>query len=46
MFTSKYDGLVVSFPLDDLPTNQEYLDAFEIAEDDRRKLNADEVGAV
>ena len=34
MFTSKYDGLVVSFPLDDLPTNQEYLDAFEKAKED------------
>ena len=31
MFTSKYNGLVVSFPLDDLPTNQEYIDAFEKA---------------
>jgi hypothetical protein len=34
MFTSKFGLLTVSFPLNDLPTNQEYLDAFEKAKED------------
>ena len=45
MFTSKFGDLLVSFPLDDLPTNQEYLDAFEKASEDLDKLKANKVGA-
>ncbi len=44
MFTSKFGNLVVSFPLDDLPTNQEYLDAFDKAVEDLKMLWGSRVG--
>jgi hypothetical protein len=53
MFTSKYGELLVSFPLDDLPTNQEYLDAFDKAKRDfydnvraNARAESEEVGAL
>ena len=39
-FTSIHNGTTVVFPLRELPTNEEYLEAFEIAYAEREKVGA------
>lgn len=39
-FTSKWGGVTVTFPLRELPTNEEYVKAFEVAIDEKRKARA------
>jgi hypothetical protein len=39
-FTSNHHGTVVAFPLRELPTNQEYLEAFATAYAERQKVGA------
>jgi hypothetical protein len=39
-FTSVHNGTTVVFPLRELPTNEEYLEAFEIAYAEREKVGA------